>query len=201
MQDRYEREQEEKYRASIAARKKKKSLGKALGVRFLYLCFGNIIAFILYSVLFAKLVNERRADDLSYIGIMQGFSIVSLLAIAIVIALLYLKDGEENRRLIAAYREDGFSHLAYFFETVKRTWWYYLLMDFVFQIPFLIFNLAFDYTYQGGFFLVNFYMPQLFFVKTCGAFPGVLVNALLLDAVCIGGTFLIQKRWLRECHR
>lgn len=197
-QDRYESEQEKKYQEEQQRLRKTQGIVRMVVRNLVGMVFGNLFALAIYAGLLSKLVSERLQNEMSVAGLVLTYSVLTQIAIILLLTLTYRKDGEENRRLLTASREEGFSLREYYRETMKRFAWILPAVYAVFQLPFLVYFLIFGYQYEAGTLFGHFYLPQLAFCQLLGGGIGRILNTLVMAAVYAVVISVVQRRWYSE---
>ena len=200
MQDRYEHQQDEYYRALKEKRTKKKKAISDLMKSFLLLLIGNAFPFAIYFIFLSKLVSEKNADGDAVAGLVCTFGIIAQIVMLIVVSVLNAsKNEDEHRALLHASREDTFSRGAYYLASWKRLIWMMPVAYLIMQFPFMIYYTLFGYYYQAETVFAHFYIPQLTLCEvTKNGFLGCILNTLILAVIYGVCVFVMQKIWLRE---
>jgi hypothetical protein len=205
MQDRWEREQDLKYEALKAKKERGRRTIRNVAVQLGFILIPNAIAWVSYAMFVSKVITGKMLDGQPITGIVLTFAAIAQLAVIIFCSCLYLKNAEENRALLAASREEGFSATAYFASTMKRMGWILPLTYFIFQIPFMLYYAVLGYAYGVETLFAKFYTPQLFGIALIGtgmrfvdALLGIVLNTVVLLIVYVIVVYLTQRKWLKE---
>lgn len=205
MQDRWEREQDLKYEALKEKKEKGRRTIRNVATQLGFILAANAVAWVAYAMFVSKVVSGKMLDGQPVEGIVLTFAAIAQLAVILFCALLYLKNSEENRLMLAASREEGFGATGYFVSTLKRMGWVLPVAYTVFQLPFLGYYSLLGYAYAAETIFAKFYTPQLFGIKLIGsgmrfvdALFGTLLNTLVLALIYIVVIFFTQRKWLKE---
>ena len=163
-----------------------------------WMVMGNLFSLAVYAGLLSKLVSERlqNGDDVS--ALVLTYSVLTQLAIILLRATAYRKDKEENRLLLAASREEGFTLNGYYRATLKRYAWILPAVYAAFQLPFLLYFVIFGYYYDAGTLFGHFYIPQLALFQILGGIPGWILNTLAMALAHFLVIRLVQRSWYEE---
>ena len=205
MQDRWEREQDLKYQALKEKKERGRWTIRNIATHLGFIFAANAIAWVAYAMIVSKIVTGKMLDEQPIVGIILTFAAIAQLAIILFCALLYTKNAEENRMLLAASREEGFGAMAYFVSTMKRIGWLLPVAYAIFQLPFMLYYTAFGYAYGMETLLAKFYTPQLIGLALVGtgvrffdAFLGTILNTAVLLLVYAAVVYLTQRKWVKD---